>query len=245
METDRQTDRQTSLWVRWQVLNDSGVVLVWRAKFLRQQKQAGTTMPSSNTQPLAWGQKILLQRLLAAHVLTDAKAKKLFAIVAGNDQEMECETLAECWSEINAQLSPSFGLEVATVSINGKLYHALINQNTDNIAKQSFQNLKPNTRAYVRKVLETLSTSESIARMDLVNLRIQVPEPFQHLEMDEAGRCLDELLDENWLMAEGPTNRRSSMSQEYKIGPRSYLELSHLLNSFGLDDLPQFIFHRK
>lgn len=207
-------------------------------------KTAVVTMAA--TKPLSRGQQCLLQRLMAAHVLSDSQAIDLFDKL--NDSH--CNSLEECWKEVNTQLTQGFGLEVATVSLGGTRYHAIVNLHPDDIAKQCFPMFNPHQRAFVRKVLDTIVVQSdgrpdgAVPRMDLVNLKTQLGEPYKVLGLSEAEKCLDDLLDEKWLVVKGNENRRCSMSQEYSLGPRTFLELSHLLKDFGLEDLPQFIFHR-
>ena len=194
-------------------------------------------MPSEE---LSLGQKLMLQRLMASHVLASDEAKKLFDEL--NDTTHA--SLNQCWKEINASLSPAFGLEVATVSLNGTRYHAVINQHADDIAKQSFKNLTPNVKAYMRLVLEFLAEKELGSRMDLINLRTKVDAKHKALSIQDSELALDNLIDEFWLTCNNKENRRASMSQEYMVGPRSYLELGHLLKDFGMEEMPQIIYHR-
>ena len=106
------------------------------------------------TEPLTHGQQMLLQRLMAAHVLSDADATRILgelnATVGTGSRSIE-----ECFRSINEQLMAGFGLEIVTVSIEGSKYHALVNPHADDdIAKGSFTNtLPPSEREYMRKIL--------------------------------------------------------------------------------------------
>jgi hypothetical protein len=200
----------------------------------------------SLTQPLTPGQHILLQRLMAAHVLTHEEATAIF------EQENDtrgCGSIEECFRSINEQLMSGFGLEIATVSFDGSKYHAIMNPHADDdIAKASFAlTLPPSEREYMRKVLETLVQEEDqfSTRMDLINLRNTLDEKFK-LRVEDTEHCLDKMLTERWLATnDEKENRRTSLNKtEYVIGPRSYLELRHLLQDFGMEDLPQCIYHR-
>ncbi len=115
--------------------------------------------------PLNNTQKIFLQRLLAQHVLTDEKARELFAFINegfGNTQNERHDDFDRTLGKINASLVPAFNLEISTVSLpspytinendnsNGKAassssssssrtplvkYHAIVNRSNDAIAK--------------------------------------------------------------------------------------------------------------
>ena len=142
-----------------------------------------------------------------------------------------------------------FGLEIATVSIEGSKYHALVNPHADDdIAKGSFTNtLPPSEREYMRKILETLVQDEEgmTTRVNLINVRNTLDPKFR-ITVEDAENALDKMVSEHWLgVHEEKENRRTSLNKtEYIIGPRSYLELRHLLRDFGLDDMPQCFYHR-
>jgi hypothetical protein len=189
----------------------------------------------------------MLQRLMASHVLTTDEAQKLFDEL--NDITTHT-SVNQCWKDINASLSPAFGLEIATVSLNnnnnGTRYHAVINQHADDeIAKQSFKNLTPHVKAYIRLVLEFLVEHKHGSRMDLINLRTKVDAKHKALSIQDSELALDNLIDEFWLIcSNNKEHRRASMNQQYMVGPRSYLELGHLLKDFGMEEMPQIIYHR-
>jgi len=197
------------------------------------------------TEPLTRGHQLFLQRLLASHVMNDDYAKKLHEQL----NDTRSKSLEQSLSIINEQLSAGFGLEVATVNIEGMRYHAIINPHSDDtIAKASFTHIfTPHERAFIRLVLEKLVETEHAARMDLVNLRMALKDPYKAIPIDAAEHCIDTLLEEYWLVPVSNADRRKSMKAEYQIGPRTYLELSSLLTDFGMpaEDLPQMIFHRK
>lgn len=193
-----------------------------------------------STDTLSPGMQLMLQRLLASHILRSDEATTLFLELNDTD----CSSLELCWREINAALAPAFGLEVATISIQGERYHAVINQHVDDIAKNAFSNLTPHIKSYIRLVLEFLAENERGSRMDMINLRNKADTPFKILSIEESELALDNLIDEYWLMCNKNESRRASMSQVYTLGPRSYLELRHLLKDFGMEEIPQMIFHR-
>lgn len=200
----------------------------------------------SLTDPLTAGQQMILQRLMASHVLTHEEAVKIFDDV--NDTK-NCRNAEECFRSINKQLKAGFGLEIVSVSIAGTKYHAVVNLHADDeIAKMSFTlTLPPSEREYIRKVLETLVQDDegTTNRMSLINLRNTLNPKFK-ITVQEAEHCLDMMISEHWLgIHEDKENRRTSRNKtEYVIGPRSYLELRQLLTDFGLEDLPQCIYHR-
>lgn len=193
-----------------------------------------------STDTLSSGMQLILQRLIASHILHTDEATTLFQELNDTD----CSSLELCWKKINGVLAPAFGLEVATISLQGDRYHAVINQHVDDIAKQAFSHLTPHIKAYIRLVLEFLTENERGSRMDMINLRNKAETPFKILSIEESEHVLDNLIDEYWLMCNKNENRRASMSQVYTLGPRSYLELRHLLKDFGMEDMPQMIFHR-
>lgn len=187
----------------------------------------------------------------------------------------EMMALPDCLRSINQQLTTGFGLEIATMITRGEgddggsgseKVHAVINQHADNVAKQSFPSVVDhNLRAYIRIVLETLvcgsgeeegtKKSSATARSTLINMRSDLHDPLK-LDMDSADQCLQMLLDEHWLTiaknssgkngSSSSQRRRSSMKAGIQLGPRAFLELSHLLTDLGYpqDELPQFVFHR-
>jgi hypothetical protein len=201
------------------------------------------------TEPLTHGQQMLLQRLMAAHVLSEADATTIFgelnAAVGTGYRSIE-----ECFRSINEQLIAGFGLEIATVSMDGTKYHALVNPHADDdVAKASFANvLPPAEREYMLKILETLVQDEegTTTRVNLINLRNKLDPKFR-ITVEDAENTLDKMVAEYWLgIHEEKENRRTSLNKtEYIIGPRSYLELRHLLRDIGLHDLPQCFYHRK
>jgi hypothetical protein len=206
-------------------------------------------MPTTTTEPLTRGHQMFLQRMLASHVMSDDDAKQLHEEL--NDHTRS-KTLEQSLSIMNTQLIHGFGLEVATVNLDGKRYHAIVNPHgdNDNIAKASFANLfTPHEKAFIRACLELLvehdNDNNKCPRADLINLRMKLQEPFKSISMDAAEHVLDTLLEEQWLVTEATQNRRKSVSAVYELGPRTYLELSSLLVEFGMskEDLPQFIFH--
>jgi hypothetical protein len=202
--------------------------------------ESESSIQMSTIEPISHGKQLLLQRLMASHVLRAEEAKTLFNEL--NDSH--CSSLDQCWKEINSSLLPAFGLEVATISLHGHRYHAVINHHVDDIAKQAFSNLTPHVKAYIRLLLEFLTEQDQGSRMDLINIRTKADKPYKILTIQESELALDNLIDEHWLICNDNENRRASMSQEYTLGPRSYLELGHLLKDFGMDDMPQMIYHR-
>lgn len=195
------------------------------------------------TEPLTRGHQQFLQRLLAAHVMNDDDAKALHEEL----NDTRCKTLEQSLEIMNKELSAGFGLEVATVNLEGTRYHAIINPHSDDsIAKASFTHVyTPHERAFIRLILEKLVETETCPRMDLINLRLNLKDPYKPIPIDAAEYCIDSLLEEGWLST-GAQERRKSMNAEYELGPRTYLELSSLLVDFGMpkEDLPQMIFHR-
>lgn len=177
--------------------------------------------------------------------MTDAQANAVLGQL--EDEEIGADNLTQCLESINKQLTKGFGLEIASMVVNGVKIHAVINQHADAVAKESFgQRVDVHDRAFTRLVLEELCEGPS-ARSTLINLRSELQEPLK-MDLDRAERNVEMMLEEHWLSYdEGTTaNRRDSMAAKLKLGPRAFLELAHLLTDFGFpkEDLPQFIFYR-
>lgn len=120
-------------------------------------------MAAAGIAPLTDSQKLFLQRLLAEHVLTDEKARELYASIreglgrGNNDQRSDNPNdLDRTLGIINASLVPAFNLEICTVSLPPPYpdsdksnsdktsssrtpplvrYHAIVNRSNDAIAK--------------------------------------------------------------------------------------------------------------
>uniref|UniRef100_A0A7R9WYG5 Non-structural maintenance of chromosomes element 1 homolog n=1 Tax=Craspedostauros australis TaxID=1486917 RepID=A0A7R9WYG5_9STRA len=201
---------------------------------------------------LPYGQQLMLQRLMASHVMTETKAKALYEELK-DDMEGTCSNVEECFSQINAQLSTAFGLEIATVRMavgahkKPKKYHTVINQNADDVSKDAFGfHYNKHELAFIKLVMQQLVESRGSQKKDLVNCRGELKEPYS-LTLAGAEHCVETLLEDKWLVAtDADTNRRRSMQGTIQIAPRSFVELSHMLVDIGYprEELPQFFFHR-
>jgi hypothetical protein len=200
------------------------------------------------TQPLASGQQLFLQRLLAEHIMDDGTAQQVFTELELNKNN---ESLEESFQQINHQLTTGFGLEVATVVLGKEKYHSVINIHADDVAKQSFEHhFNPHEMALVRLVLQKLVGDDAASRADLMNLRGDLQDPYK-LTLNGAEHVVEVMLEEHWLRIRVPEDaasqrRRESLQIQLELGPRTYLELSHYLVEMGIpqEDLPQFLFHR-
>ena len=221
-------------------------------------------MSTVTTKPLQRGQQILLQRLLASHVMEDGVAQELFSQLRGADgggsddenndgnvvdNDINNITSLDVWfAEINQELTKGFGLEIATVVLNKTRYHSILNSHADDVAKQSFSDRHWNAheRALVRLILQELVNHKSggdgggggeeggLPRKDLINLRGDLEEPFK-LTLAGAEHVVEMLLEEAWIrVVEGDTRRRESMKVTLELAPRTYLELSHTLLDYGM-----------
>ena len=219
---------------------------------------------SGATEPLAKGQQLFLQRLLASHVFDDDQALAVFKEL--KPDMPTCENLNDCLSQINTQLTKGFGLEVATVSFKEqnsnvfKQYHAIINTQQDKVAKDAFvaHSFDLNDRAFLRLVYEHLASEGNSLRSNLINLRNELKDNIS-LTMARAEHVIETLLEEKWLVVvdgnddeegggtQSSSRRRESVHATIGLGPRSFLELSHYLQDLGYpeEDLPQFLFHRE
>ena len=266
---------------------------------------------------LSQSQQIFLQRLMAAHVLSDDEAKELLDDISKNAQDGgRVRGLNETLSAINKSLVPNFALEIKSVSLDlnagGErcLYHAVVNKDADDVAKAAAMptfEKTPHDLAFVRLVFETLidkfnqslddtpdgeeeeetnnrkkkkrSSSNrqgtgcqaSLSRIDLVNLRLELPEPHKSkLSINQVEKLLIVLEKEGWLAAaaaaaaqdeddeeeearqstsgskrKSTSSDKSTKGKNLQIGPRAYLELPDLLKDLGLDrnHIPQIILH--
>jgi Nse1 non-SMC component of SMC5-6 complex len=220
----------------------------------------------ATVKPLSRGQQLLLQRLMAAHILTDDQARDLFQELS-TDMDETFPSLERCFGSINQQLTKGFGLEImdaaptaaasgsASRTVKKEKFHAVINVHDDEVAKQAFgSHINAHERALIRLIVEKLvDEGHPTDRKTLINLRLELEEPYK-LTLAQSEHCVELLLDEQWLVVApaddnngtGSGRRRESLQAKLQLGPRMYLELSHLLMSLGMgqDELPQFIFHR-
>jgi Nse1 non-SMC component of SMC5-6 complex len=193
-------------------------------------------------------QQKMLQLLMASHTMTQEEAVKAYLKYSGADKSGQ-SSVEDCFRSINRHLVACFGLEIATVLIDGTKHHAVVNLNSeDDIAKASFTGtLPPFERDFIRKVLEAIVTSSNgfATRMSLINLR-SILDPKFKVSIQDSELFLDRMVKERWLsIREEKGTRRASLNKtEYIIGPRAYLELARLLEDFGLEELPQCIYHR-
>ena len=272
---------------------------------------------------LSQSQQIFLQRLAAAHVLSDVEAKKLWKEVSDGFQDRALgRDLNHTFSVINKSLVPNFALEIKSVSLDliidsavddegnsGSsseriLYHAIVNKDADAVAKAAATPTFAKTHhdlAFIRIIFEALiekfnqsvegapndeeedettnrkkkkrsSSSRRqglgcqsfLPRMDMINLRLELPEVHKNkFTILQAEKLIQVLEREGWLVAaqiDGEDDRRQSTSgkkrkstnierstpaKNLQIGPRTYLELPDLLKDLGLERnyIPQLILH--
>jgi hypothetical protein len=223
------------------------------------------------TQCLSRVEQLLLQRLMAHHVLEDKEAKQMLSDIHNKNKtmtqrtqrtqsqdEQEEETpkeLEECFAAINQQMTKGFGLEISSVVLDQTKYHAVMNSHADEISKKSFdRHFDAHDRQFILLILQHLvdngTNGKGIPRRDLYNLRGELEEPYK-MSLQGAEHVVESLLQQHWLRTlllenENDENRRASMQATLELAPRCYLELSHLLVDMGIpqDDLPQFLFHR-
>ncbi len=182
-------------------------------------------MPPLQVQPIPPGLQMLLQRLMAAHVMDDETAKQVFQDLMAQpvDEEEEDPTsmmgqgvtnLQEAFMRINRQLKPAFGLEIVTMvdgtgntstktttkTAAATKYHAVINTQCDEAAKShSFiKAYTPHERAFLRLLMQRLVEEEHLKRKDCINLRSSLENGFK-LNLEDAERMVQVLLDEEWL----------------------------------------------
>ena len=167
------------------------------------------------------------------------------------------QSIEECFVDINQQLTKGFGLEIATVVLDRKKYHSIINSHADEVSKLSFEkHFDAHDRQFILLVLQHLvdkhpsvtgEDSAGVPRKDLYNLRGDLKEPYK-LNLQAAEHVVESLVQQQWLRfsTDDEGDRRSSYQTTLELAPRSYLELSHLLVDMGIsqEDLPQFLFHR-
>lgn len=71
--------------------------------------------------PLSQGQQLLLQRLVASHVVTDDDLLEVYESIKTSDLGDMGRSLSNCLGTINASLGPAFGLEVRTVALSERV----------------------------------------------------------------------------------------------------------------------------
>jgi len=108
--------------------------------------------------------------------------------------------------------------------------------------------------------------------MDMLALRSELIGPHEgKLSLSQCQEALEKIIQEKWLVPklddsddDGEDNRRSSTGStsskkrrrshgpkdsageatKYQIGPRTYMELDTVLKNMGLNNMPQFIYHK-
>eukprot|EP00980_Cylindrotheca_fusiformis_P019672 scaffold6864_cov67-Cylindrotheca_fusiformis.AAC.2 len=237
-------------------------------------------MTAATTQALSRVEQLLLQRLMAAHVLDDKDAKSILREIQQQQQLLTQEdnnnnnnassSLEECFANINQQMTHGFGLEIATVVMDGSTkYHAVMNTHGgDDVSKKAFEkHFDAHDRQFILLILQHLVDSTAndnndnkvvvVARRDLYNLRGELQEPYR-MTLQGAEHVVESLIQQQWLRISSTATattanknnkkrNESSMQATLELAPRSYLELSHLLvedMGFPQDDLPQFLFHK-
>uniref|UniRef100_A0A7S2U5Q5 Non-structural maintenance of chromosomes element 1 homolog n=1 Tax=Attheya septentrionalis TaxID=420275 RepID=A0A7S2U5Q5_9STRA len=207
-------------------------------------------------QPLSHGQKLFLQKLVAAHGWSDEEALQVYNQIKDNDGggRQQQQSMDQCLATINASLKLAFGLEIRTISLydpeqqKAIRHHAVVNADP----KASFLPYKQaHELAFIRLLLEKIiagmNDKSPLSRMDAVNLRTELTgDHANKLSIDLAEQVLDQLESEKWLTSEDDkTNQRRNKSH-ILIGPRTYMELTDLLTELGLEreSMPQFIIHK-
>lgn len=210
---------------------------------------------------LTVGQKLLNQRLLAAHCITEKDARSLWKeLDRYSNGAMGGSTLEETIMACNEQLYYA-GLEIISVSMNNEggvaggdgnsnKYFAMINKFPDDIAKTVFSHrFSPPQNVYVRRLLEALTTDGPVKRSALLNLRLETEgadSETKALALPAAEHVVNTLLEEKWIRSvKGADTANGAM---LALAPRAYAELSYLLvQEFGMskDDIPQQVFYRR
>lgn len=211
------------------------------------QASSSTPYHTTMTDPLPDAVKALNQRFLAEGCFTQARATELWEteLSATFETGGRSMTLKQAIKASNKQLTVA-GLEIVGVVLEGTTYYSLINKHGDEVAKQGFAATWGGGTAevnYVRLVLSKLAEGPC-SRAQLNNSRNEIKE--KNFDVDTAQLILDRLLDEFWIMPETgqEKQRRSSNQIKLALGPRSFMELSYLLeDQFGMDkaDIPQII----
>jgi hypothetical protein len=146
---------------------------------------------------LSQPQQLFLQRLLAAHVLSDVEAKKLWNDLSDQFPDRSLgRDLHHTFAVINKSLVPNFSLEIKSMSLEMSddhggdshknrgghdrvLYHAVVNLDADDVAKAAATPAfakSPHDMAYIRLVFEKL--------IDKFNESTEAP-PVDDEEQDE------------------------------------------------------------
>ena len=183
---------------------------------------------------------MLLQRIMAAHCVTDEEAKDIMKSI---DEDMGSNSLTHCLRSINGGLK-LMGMEIVTmIGEDGEKWHALIDRNACDVARKCFPRLDIHSRAFIRLVMEKLAEEGPTVRSTLINLRGDLKENLK-MDLDSADECIQSLLEERWLVVD--KKKGNDMNCKIKLAPRAFLELTSLLTEAGYpkEELPQFLFHR-
>ena len=198
----------------------------------------------ATTQPLSQPHQLFLQRLMTEHCLDQEAAQNLL-----QELDVQEESLEDAFSTINRQLHAGFGLEIATVVMKKVKYHAVMNTTDDAVAAQAFDvHFNTHERALIRLILKAFvekdDDASGLPKKDLINLRNDLEDPYKISSVEHAAHVVEMLLDEKYLQLAEAGGRRDSVQTLLELAPRAYLELSSHLAELGMEDQPQFLFHR-
>ena len=199
-------------------------------------------------------QQLFLQRLISSKILTTNEAKKLYNTIIEINSNSTNEPFERCISKINRSLTKGFGLEIKTISMNGVLYHGVVNKKLDKISTKngcsSIVNITPHTLAYLKliltKMFQRMEDSDdedderdgSMGEIEVINLKNELPEPHKKkITLEDAENVIHSFKSEKLLIG-----RKGEGGRRLVVGPRVYMELPDFVKNFASeDDMPQLV----
>eukprot|EP00980_Cylindrotheca_fusiformis_P010197 scaffold2267_cov92-Cylindrotheca_fusiformis.AAC.16 len=200
-------------------------------------------MTAATTQALSRVEQLLLQRLMAAHVLDDKDAKSILCEIQQQQQQLLTQddnaatnannnnassSLEECFANINQQMTHGFGLEIATVVMDASTtkYHAVMNTHGgDDVSKKAFEkHFDAHDRQFILLILQHLVDATAndndnkvvvVARRDLYNLRGELQEPYR-MSLQGAEHVVESLIQQQWLRISSTTATTANKNKNNK-----------------------------
>eukprot|EP00980_Cylindrotheca_fusiformis_P005363 scaffold1140_cov60-Cylindrotheca_fusiformis.AAC.2 len=210
-------------------------------------------MTAATTQALSRVEQLLLQRLMAAHVLDDKDAKSILREIQHQQQLLtqddnvatnnnnNASSLEECFANINQQMTHGFGLEIATVVMDASTtkYHAVMNTHGgDDVSKKAFEkHFDAHDRQFILLILQHLVDATAndndnnnvvVARRDLYNLRGELQEPYR-MTLQGAEHVVESLIQQQWLRISSTTttaNKKNNNKKRNESSMQATLELA-------------------
>ena len=213
--------------------------------------------------PLSLIQQQFLQRIISSKILTNTEARALYASIIESSNINSNESFEKCISTINKSLTKAFKLEIKTISLDGKLYHCVINKKSDKISEKNgcigLSNMTPHALAFLKLILSKMFQSKlgsnideedddeddndgSMTEIDLINLKQELPDQHKKkINLEDAELAIHTFKREKLLVY---IRKKSSNEKRLTIGPKVYMELSDFVKNFiGENDMPQLVIY--